>query len=121
MAEIYLCGWSDAAKRPRVFVFTNYSKYAVQQDSGPATMLATFPELPAEYMPSPAAPESKRIVGAMEGLRRYFTDSPDGRVPPLVARHHHDSGEALGRLKAGDLQVSVADGLVPMAKCLETA
>jgi hypothetical protein len=76
LAEVALCGWSDAERRMRLWQFLCTGRYRSQDGGGRNYGLCSRPRMLDAYLPTkPGLSVDQRLVATMQGAVRFFADN----------------------------------------------
>lgn len=144
LLEVMLAGWSEDAARMRIWIFRSYEHYVGQDDRAVHHGILLFPRFEAKYAPDAySLSGDKLLVEMIHGAGRSFIGrgdparvggeivaveiTPGGMSSRTLHRFpdfeqvRHAASATVARIKRGDLTVSVADGLVPVAEMVDPA
>jgi hypothetical protein len=146
LLELVLAGWSKKQKRMRLWYYTNHTAYEPEEGTDRLSGVSPFPRLAPHHMPRLAGLErNDQLVRMVQAIGRSFSTSPgmagmriggeiiayeltpEGMSMRVLHRFSdytetkHAAAATANRIERGDLTVSVADGLVPIAQVVNAA
>lgn len=145
LLELGFAGWSEQAQCMRMWGFASYCAYEPNEQGADWHGKRSFPAVPPGFMPHlDGKTLPRQLVQIFEALQRFgearpdlqikiggellaFEVSRDGITQRTIHRFadyeqtKHAGAAVRARVMRGDLQVSVADGLVPVADMEDAA
>lgn len=140
MLELIIAGWSEQQQLMRLWYFANHDSYRPQEGTS-MQGLNPFPRLPADFVPTlTGLADDDQLIAMVKGIGNAFADpalrmggahiggeivayelTPGRMEMRTIYRFadyeqtRHAAAATVARIERGDLTVSVADGLVPIA------
>jgi hypothetical protein len=76
LAEVYLVGWSESARRMRLWYWANTDGYEPRHDGGTLYRTISIPQLPDAEMPARRGTLEAQLVSVMKAVRRFYEAHP---------------------------------------------